>query len=103
MDTVSIFGWIAASLVLSSFYIRNMASLRLAAIASNVMFNIYAFLANAWPILVLHCLLFPLNLWRLLELHNLRRTLMDSSLVQVQVPAVGLLPLMQKAGASRAV
>ena len=78
-----------------------MASLRLAAIASNVMFIIYAVLANAWPILALHCLLFPLNLWRLLELHHLRRTLMDSSLVQV--PAVGLLRLMQKAGASRAV
>ena len=94
MDTVSIFGWIAASLVLSSFYFRNMASLRLAAIAGNVMFIIYAILANAWPILVLHCLLFPLNLWRLVELHNLRRTVMGSSLVQV--PAVGLLPLMQK-------
>ena len=98
MDTVSIFGWIAASLVLSSFYFRNMTSLRLAAIASNVLFIIYAILANAWPILVLHCLLFPLNLWRLLELHNLRRTLMGSSLVQVQVqvPAVRLLPFMQK-------
>ena len=71
-----------------------MASLRLAAIASNVLFIIYAILANAWPILVLHCLLFPLNLWRLLELHNLRRTLMGSSLVQV--PAVRLLPFMQK-------
>ena len=96
MDTVSIFGWIAASLVLSSFYFRNMTSLRLAAIASNVLFIIYAILANAWPILVLHCLLFPLNLWRLLELHNLRRTLMGSSLVQVQVSAVRLLPFMQK-------
>ena len=94
MDTVSLFGWIAASLVLSSFYFRNMASLRLASIASNVMFIIYAILANAWPILVLHCLLFPLNLWRLVELHNLRRTLKGSSLVQV--PAVGLLPFMQK-------
>ena len=94
MDTVSIFGWIAASLVLSSFYFRNMASLRLAAIASNVLFIIYAILANAWPILVLHCLLFPLNLWRLLELHNLRRALMGSSLVQG--PAVRLLPFMQK-------
>lgn len=94
MDTVSLFGWVAASLVLSSFYFRNMASLRLAAIASNVLFIIYAILASAWPILVLHCLLFPLNLWRLLELHNLRRTLMGSSLVQV--PAVRLMPLMQK-------
>ena len=94
MDTVSLFGWVAASFVLSSFYFRNMASLRLAAIASNMLFITYAVLANAWPILVLHCLLFPLNLWRLLELHNLRRALMGSSLVQV--PAVRLLPLMQK-------
>ena len=54
MEIVSIFGWIAAGLVLSSFYLKTMMPLRIVAMCSNVMFIIYAVLSDAPPILVLH-------------------------------------------------
>ena len=99
METVSIFGWIAASFVLLSFYLSTMVPLRLAAIASNVMFIIYAVLANAPPILVLHCMLFPLNAWRLMEICKLRRKFMGTSAAQMST--VRLLPFMQKSSCER--
>ena len=46
MDTVSIFGWIAAGSVLSSFYLKIMMPLHIAAMCSNVMFIIYAVLSD---------------------------------------------------------
>ena len=46
MDTVSIFGWIAAGLVLSSFYLKIMMPLHIVAMCSNVMFIIYAVLSD---------------------------------------------------------
>jgi len=94
MDTVSIFGWIAAGLVLSSFYLKTMVPLRLVAMCSNVMFIIYAVLSDAPPILILHCLLFPLNLWRLIEAHNLRHKFAKA--LQVEISPALLLPFMQK-------
>ena len=94
MEIVSIFGWIAAGLVLSSFYLKTMMPLRIVAMCSNVMFIIYAVLSDAPPILVLHCLLFPLNLWRLIEAHNLRHKFAEA--LQVEISPALLLPFMQK-------
>ena len=94
MEIVSIFGWIATGLVLSSFYLKTMMPLRIVAMCSNVMFIIYAVLSDAPPILVLHCLLFPLNLWRLIEAHNLRHKFAEA--LQVEMSPALLLPFMQK-------
>jgi hypothetical protein len=94
MQAVSIFGWVAACFVLLSFYLRTMMPLRIVAIAGNVMFIIYALLAEATPILVLHCALLPLNGWRLLEMIRLRRKFLDTSLAEI-APTL-LLPFMRK-------
>jgi len=42
-----------------------MVSLRLVAIASNMAFIGYGYLAQLWPILALHLMMLPLNTWRL--------------------------------------
>lgn len=94
MVTVATFGWIAAGLVLSSFYLKTMMPLRIVAMCSNVIFIIYAVLSDAPPILVLHCLLFPLNLWRLIEAHNLRHKF--AAALQVEISPALLLPFMRK-------
>lgn len=99
MDTVSLFGWVAAGFVLSSFSLRTMVPLRLVAVASNVMFIAYAVLASAMPILVLHCLLFPLNVWRLLEMRNLRRKFLDAT--PSQALTVLMQPFMQQVTSGR--
>jgi CRP/FNR family cyclic AMP-dependent transcriptional regulator len=69
--------WVAASLVFSSFFMKTMIPLRIAAIVSNLAFISYALLGlvygvfgRVYPILVLHSCLLPLNV---LRLHQLRR------------------------------
>ena len=58
-------GYAAAGLVLVAFSLRSITALRSAAIASNVMFIAYAATAHLMPVLILHALLLPLNVWRL--------------------------------------
>jgi hypothetical protein len=64
-------GYAAASMVLATFAVRSIITLRSLAIASNVLFISYALSAAIAPVLILHLLLLPLNLWRLHE--SLRR------------------------------
>jgi CRP-like cAMP-binding protein len=74
---IVIAAWVAALLVLSSFFMKTMIPLRLVAIMSNVAFVTYALLGlkygifgRVYPILVLHSLLLPLNV---LRLHQIKR------------------------------
>jgi hypothetical protein len=59
------FGWLASSLTLATFICSDMRRLRFAALAANAAFIAYGALAQLWPVLVLHLLLVPVNLWRL--------------------------------------
>ncbi|HEX6723587.1 MAG TPA: hypothetical protein VF107_18605 [Burkholderiaceae bacterium] len=58
-------GYSAAGLVLITFLAQQITTLRAIAIASNVMFIAYAVVAWLPPVLVLHALLLPINVWRL--------------------------------------
>ena len=60
-------GYAAASMVLATFAVRSIVTLRCLAIASNLLFISYALSAYIAPVLILHLLLLPLNLWRLRE------------------------------------
>jgi len=62
MQTV---GLVAAACVLATFCMRSMLALRAFAVASNFLFIIYAAGSNLVPILLLHILLLPINLWSL--------------------------------------
>jgi hypothetical protein len=65
-------GYIASALVLATFSMKSMRLLRLTAIASNIAFIFYAYISNLHPILVLHCILLPLNVFRLAQLQTNR-------------------------------
>ena len=65
MDAV---GYLVAGLVLATFCMRSMRSLRLVALASNLAFIAYGYLGNLTPVLVLHALLLPVNACRLMQL-----------------------------------
>jgi hypothetical protein len=67
MLSVEFIGYIAASLVLTTFCMRSMCALRTVAIASNLAFIVYGYLGDLMPVLVLHLLLFPMNCYRLVE------------------------------------
>ncbi len=60
-------GYFASLLVLATFCMRDMVALRAVAIASNVAFIAYAAVAGIAPVLVLHALLLPMNVLRLMQ------------------------------------
>jgi CRP/FNR family cyclic AMP-dependent transcriptional regulator len=66
MNIVDAIGYLAAALVLATFCMRDMRRLRWLAIASNLAFIAYAVLADLAPVLVLHLLLLPVNVQRLM-------------------------------------
>ena len=65
MHPIDLIGCIASGLVLLTFYVNDMISLRTAALCSNVAFIIYAASLHLMPILLLHSILIPINLWRM--------------------------------------
>lgn len=66
-----IIGYIAATLVFATFSMKTMVPLRIVGICSNVFFIAYGYLNPAYPLLVLHCLLLPLNIHRLRQMQSL--------------------------------
>ena len=94
MDVPHLLGWLAAGLVLTSFYLRTIVPLRLVAAISNVAFIFYAVYVSAPPILVLHALLLPLNFCRLVQHYRMKNKI-EGSLVG-NVGQMLLLPHMRR-------
>jgi CRP/FNR family cyclic AMP-dependent transcriptional regulator len=65
-------GYLASVLVLCTFCARTMIPLRAIALASNVAFLAYGGLLHLYPVLLLHAVLMPVNVWRLAEIFRLR-------------------------------
>jgi hypothetical protein len=61
-------GFLAGIATVAAFSCRNMLWLRLVAISANGLFITYAVLLGLTPILILHCVLLPLNVLRLVAL-----------------------------------
>ena len=70
MSVIDGVGFGAAGLVLATFCMGSMSALRWVAIASNVAFIAYGYLGNLAPVLLLHALLLPVNIYRLARLHS---------------------------------
>ncbi len=71
MPTVcNITGFLASALVLMTFLMKDMRTLRIIAILSNVAFIAYGALDWLPPVLCLHMLLLPLNVFRLKEIRK---------------------------------
>lgn len=73
MTWIEISGYLASSLVLLTFCMRTMLSLRAIAICSNVGFIIYGVGASIHPVLVLHLILLPLNVAHLVRMLTVLR------------------------------
>jgi CRP-like cAMP-binding protein len=71
MDYVALVGFLAAALVIATLSMRTMVPLRIIGICSNVAFVTYGVLFGSYPTIVLHSILFPLNIYRLREMLNL--------------------------------
>ncbi len=64
-------GYVASALVFATFCMKTMLPLRAAAIASNVAFITYGYFGGLYPVLILHLVLLPMNIWRSIEMLRL--------------------------------
>ncbi|MEM6888204.1 MAG: cyclic nucleotide-binding domain-containing protein [Pseudomonadota bacterium] len=87
-------GFLACALVFGTFCMKTLLPLRLLAVASNVAFIVYGVLAGLIPILVLHSMLLPLNLWRTVE-HIIRYRRMGAT-ARAQTEVTTLIPFMRR-------
>lgn len=91
---VEALGYAAAAAVLATFCMQTMRPLRLVALASNVLFGLYGLLEGLNPVLLLHAILFPVNLYRLLQIRTLVKGVYSAPSIDV---AIGkLMPLMTR-------
>jgi CRP-like cAMP-binding protein len=74
-----IIGYFAAFLVFLTFSMKTMVPLRIVGITSNVFFIIYGYTNPAYPLLVLHLALLPLNIFRLRQILNLIAQIQQAS------------------------
>lgn len=70
---VELIGFAASALVFLTFCMQTLLPLRLIATFSNILFIVYSAFAGLAPILILHALLLPVNIWRLVQQLRLRR------------------------------
>lgn len=63
-------GWLAAGLTAATFACTDMRRLRVLALAANLAFIAYGLGAGLAPVLALHLVLAPMNLWRLVQLRR---------------------------------
>jgi hypothetical protein len=73
MSWVDLVGWLAAGFTLLAFSMKTMLPLRMAGIAANLCFILFGLMQGTMPILVLHLLLLPFNLFRLWQILRLSR------------------------------
>ena len=68
MPWIDIVGYAAALAVLGSFCMSTIMPLRILAIVSNVLFGAYGVLAHLYPVFLLHSILLPINLFKLVQM-----------------------------------
>ena len=65
MRWLDLLGFAAAAAVLAGFCMNSIRHLRMAALASNVLFVLYGLFAHIYPVVILHIILVPINLQKL--------------------------------------
>ena len=67
MSWTDVLGYAASAMVLATFCMSSMLYLRLVAIGSNVLFILFGLAAHIHPVLLLHLVLLPVNIARLVR------------------------------------
>lgn len=79
VELVETLGYLASILVFSTFYMKTMIPLRVVGLCSNVAFIAYGWLGALYPVVILHLLLFPLNIARLFQVQKLIADVRETS------------------------
>ena len=67
MNTWNVIGYVASTLVLTAFGMKDIIPLRVVAMCSNLVFFVYGLGLGLTPVWSLHAALLPMNAWRLVE------------------------------------
>jgi hypothetical protein len=94
MDVAEGLGYLASGLVVGTFCMKTMQPLRIVAIGSNFAFIAYGLAEGLMPILILHTILLPLNVLRLVQMQRLLRRMQEAA--QGDLTLEGLLPFMTR-------
>ncbi|MGC1777663.1 MAG: cyclic nucleotide-binding domain-containing protein [Xanthobacteraceae bacterium] len=92
MKWIDILGYVASASVLITFCMSTMVPLRIIAICSNVLFAAFGAFAHIYPVLVLHLVLFPVNVTRLIQILRLIRGVREAHASDLSIGS--LLPFM---------
>jgi CRP/FNR family cyclic AMP-dependent transcriptional regulator len=92
MSWIDVVGWAASAAVLATFCMNTMLPLRVLAIVSNVLFCAFGAVAHIYPVLILHAILMPVNVTRLVQIWRLVRGMQAANNADLSIQA--LLPLM---------
>lgn len=89
-----IIGYVASALVLATFWMKVPVRLRQVGIASNIAFITYGVADHLVPIAILHSILLPINVWRLLQLKEIARKIQRA--LNTDLSMDWLRPMMQR-------
>jgi len=92
MSWVDVLGYAASATVLATFSMSTMIPLRILALGSNVLFFSYGYFDHLYPVLILHAILFPVNLLRLVQFQRLVRDVQNTHCEGLSIES--LLPYM---------
>lgn len=91
MSNPDVLGWLAAGLMVATFGCREAGAMRPLAVATNLAFIGYGLAASLAPVLTLHLLLLPINLWRWAEVLRAKESFVNlMNLLQRLAPALAL-------------
>jgi CRP/FNR family cyclic AMP-dependent transcriptional regulator len=79
MTHAELLGYAAAACVFVTFYMKTMVPLRIAGIISNFLFIGYGYAVDAYPVLILHLVLLPLNIVRLRQMLRLIKQIEEAT------------------------
>ncbi len=94
MSLIDMLGYAASATVLATFCMRTMIPLRVAALASNELFIAYGYADHLLPVLLLHSILLPVNVTRLVEFQRLVQAMRDAHSSELSLKS--LLPYMKR-------
>ena len=94
LDLATLLAVLGTALLLASFVVKSMLTLRTLALASNVIFLAWAYLEWVWPTLAINSVILPLNAW---HIWTIRRLTLESARATEDSPvAQWLLPHMDR-------
>lgn len=73
LEPFEFIGWAAAGLTFLTYYQKTMLRLRVIGIFANLCFIYWSFAFEVYPVLMLHACLLPVNLYRLFQIHTMKK------------------------------